>query len=66
MGKLFEIVGLLTVILAVLYIGIAKTAFQETTVAILWCGGWLIFAAGAILRRLGKAITVVPGERPAA
>ncbi len=66
MGKLFEVFGLLTILAAIMLIGVTKTAFQETTTAILWCGGWLIFASGAILRRLEKSFTVVPGERPKA
>lgn len=64
MGKLIEVVGLLTVILAVLYVGVTKTAFQETTVAIMWCGGWMMFASGIIIRRLDHPITVAPANRP--
>lgn len=60
MGKLIEVLGLLTVILAVLYSLIVKTAFQETTIAIMWCGGWAMFAAGMIVRRLDQLIDITP------
>jgi hypothetical protein len=60
MGKLIEVVGLITVILAVLYIGVTKTAFQETTIAIMWCGGWMMVASGMIVRRLDQLIDVTP------
>jgi cytochrome c biogenesis protein CcdA len=66
MTKMLEVIGGLTIIFALLvvYGGGVTSAFQETTVAILWCGGWLIMAAGAIARRMDQTFTVVAGKRP--
>lgn len=63
MGKLIEVIGLVTVIVALLYFGVAKTAFHEITSAILWCGGWTMFAAGVVIRRLDNPIAVAPANR---
>lgn len=58
MGQFLIIVGLLTVSLSMLMVVVATVA-----AAVLWCGGWLIFAAGLALNRMDRPITVVPGER---
>lgn len=60
MGKLLEVLGVVTVILSVLYILVAKTAFQEIAIAVMWSGGWMMFAAGIIIRRLDRLIDTAP------
>lgn len=65
MGAVIQGVGLITVVAAALFLAAAKSAFHETTVAILWCGGWLIYSVGLLISRLNKELTVVPGVKPA-
>lgn len=64
MGKLIQAIGLITVLASFAFLAVAKSAFHETTVAVLWCGGWLIYASGVVASRLNSEFTVVPAARP--
>lgn len=49
---LLSIVAMLTVVASIVVAVLSKNAFHETTSAVLWCGGWIIYGTSVIANRI--------------
>lgn len=56
MKVVLNVVGLLTILVALLQTVAALSAMHETTAAVTWVGGWLLLAAGALLDRVERML----------
>lgn len=67
MGLIIGGMGLATILFSIANFAAARSAMHETTASVLWCGGWLMIAAGVIVWRMGRGFTFTPEaprERP--
>lgn len=54
MRTILQLLGALTILVAIVEVIVAKSAMHEMTAGVLWVGGWLMIAAGSALFHLEK------------